>query len=912
MAVVVPIISTFDAKGIDRAIRDFKRLESGSDKAAFGLLNADKAARSLVAGLAKISAIAIGAAAVIGKNLVDAASALEESQSKVNVVFGDSVGIIEDFAAKSAVSAGISKQAALEAAGTYGNLFQAFGVGREQAANMSVTLVQLASDLASFNNTSVEDAIQALRSGLSGETEPLKRFGVALNDVRLKQEALNLGLYSGKGNLDVAAKSQAAYALILKDTALAQGDFARTSDGAANQQRILAAQFQNIRAEIGTALLPVFKAMLSFINESILPVLQQFANLLGERGAGAAFKFLGQSVLNFTSNLGPMGTAILAVAGALVTLRAAAVAYTVAANAAKLANIAFGVSFAATPFGLIAAAIAAVIAIIVILSVRFEGFRKVAIAAINVVIKAFELLVNAIIGVVNSFIAWNNVFLKVFRFFGANLKDVTLLSTVSFGKIGDAAEDAGGRANIALSRFDVAETARFRRRIAQYQEEKKQQEETFTGGAAKVKTAAEMLKEYTAALRGVTSQQKDLTEASAATAEAQRALGNATEGVRVAQAQFNLVTQGYPRESKKAQEATRALEDANRRLRDSNLSQADALRRVTQAEQALAALRAIKADPEAVAKAERNLSRSKFDVEEAAFRVAEAEKELADLRGSPEASAVEIRRAEIALEEAKFRVAEATLGVKDAEGALAAERNKSATAEELAEAERDLDAAKRGVEDAIRDQKDATVEQAAAQAYLNEVLNGAKEGSDAYRAALDDLNEAKKREQEAIDAVAEAFERERDALLSLIEAQKELNALKRQTPSEIISRAEDRIAAQQGAALPSQVAAAAAAAAQAAAAAAAALLSPLGFGPVAEFASGGIVTRPTIGLVGEAGPEAIIPLRDAAGMGAIHITVNAGMGANGPEIGDAIVEALRKWQFRNGALVGAAQPLKVA
>jgi len=551
-------------------------------------------------------------------------------------------------------------------------------------------------------------------------------------------------------------------------------------------------------------------------------------------------------------------------------------------------------------------------AIIAILMVRFEGFRKVAIAAINVVIKAFELLVNAIIGVVNSFIAWNNVFLKVFRFFGANLKDVTLLSEVSFGKIGDAAEDAGNRANAALTKFDVAETARFRRRIAEIKEEQKEKKETFGGTA--VKTAAEMLKDYTAALRGVTSQQKDLTKASAATAEAQRALGNATEGVRVAQAQFNLVTQGYPKESRKAQEATRALEDANRRLRDSNLSQADALRRVTQAEQALAALRAIKADPEAVAKAERNLSRSKFDVEEAAFRVAEAEQELADLRQSPEASAVEIRRAEIALEEAKFRVAEATLGVRDAEGALASERNKSATPEELAEAERDLDAAKRGVEDAIRDQKDATIEQAAAQAYLNEVLTGAKEGSDAYREALDDLNEAKKREQEAIDAVAEAFERERDALLSLIEAQKELNALKRQTPSEIISRAESRIEAQQGAALPSQVAAAAAAAAQAAAAAVAApaFFSPLGLGPMVALASGGIVTRPTIGLVGEAGPEAIIPLRDAAGMGSINITVNAGMGANGPEIGDAIVEALRRWQFRNGALVGSAQPLKVA
>jgi hypothetical protein len=120
--------------------------------------------------------------------------------------------------------------------------------------------------MASFNNTSIDDAILALRSGLSGETEPLKRFGVALNDVRLKEQAMSMGLIkTSTGPLPIAAKAQAAYALILHDTTLAQGDYARTADGAANTMRSLAAEFQNAKVAVGNALLPAFKALLSVL-----------------------------------------------------------------------------------------------------------------------------------------------------------------------------------------------------------------------------------------------------------------------------------------------------------------------------------------------------------------------------------------------------------------------------------------------------------------------------------------------------------------------------------------------------------------------------------------------------------------------------------------------------------------------
>ncbi len=148
----------------------------------------DEFSRAIVEfGLGKIAVDQFRAA-------ITAGSSLNETIAKSSVVFGKGADAVEKWGNSAAEAMGQSKQQALEAAATYGNLFQAFGIGQAEAQKMSTSLVQLASDLASFNNTSVEDAIEALRSGLTGETEPLKRYGVALSDVRIKQEAMAQGL----------------------------------------------------------------------------------------------------------------------------------------------------------------------------------------------------------------------------------------------------------------------------------------------------------------------------------------------------------------------------------------------------------------------------------------------------------------------------------------------------------------------------------------------------------------------------------------------------------------------------------------------------------------------------------------------------------------------------------------------
>lgn len=205
--------------------------------------------------------LAAGAGAI--KSVVDAASDLEEARSKVEAVFGpDAQKSIEDFASKAATTLGQSKQQVLDAVGGYGNLLTSFGVDANPAAEMSKNLTGLASDLASFNNTSVDEALAALQSGLTGETEPLKKYGVALDDASLKAKALAMGISDGKSTLTPAAKAQAAYALIMERTTNAQGDFARTSGGLANQQKIFKARFDNLKVSIGKGLLPVVNKLL--------------------------------------------------------------------------------------------------------------------------------------------------------------------------------------------------------------------------------------------------------------------------------------------------------------------------------------------------------------------------------------------------------------------------------------------------------------------------------------------------------------------------------------------------------------------------------------------------------------------------------------------------------------------------
>ena len=244
MAIKIPIISEFNPKGVAAAKAEFASLTGTGSKAMFLLQKAVLPAAAAIGTFTSVIAPAIRAA-----------SDFQEATSKVNVVFGRASKSVKDFADGAARNLGQSKQAVLDAAGTFGTFGKAAGLAGEDLSGFTTDFVTLSTDLASFNNTSPEEAVMAIGAALRGESEPLRRYGVLLNDAVLKQEAMTLGIYDGKGALTSQQKVLAAQAAIYRQTNDAQGDFMRTSDGLANSQRTLKAIFDDVKVSIGQAFL---------------------------------------------------------------------------------------------------------------------------------------------------------------------------------------------------------------------------------------------------------------------------------------------------------------------------------------------------------------------------------------------------------------------------------------------------------------------------------------------------------------------------------------------------------------------------------------------------------------------------------------------------------------------------------
>jgi hypothetical protein len=381
----IPIIAEYDGKALDRAITQFKQLETVGAKTQFAIKKAAVPAAAALAGIAA----AIGPA-------IAAASDLEENMSKVNVIFGDGAADIEAFAKTAAKSLGQSKAAVLTAAGTFGTFGKAAGLGGKDLATFSNDFTALASDLASFNNTTPEEAVNAIGAALRGEAEPMRKFGVLLNDATLKAEAMSLGIYDGSGALTDQQKILAAQSAIFKQTGDAQGDFAKTSEGLANSSRIMAAQMENLKGSIGEALLPVVQA--------ILPYVQKFADWA-------------------TKN----PEAFLFIAGAIGLVAAAIVATNVA--------------MALNPFSLIAIGVALLVAGLVVAYKKFEWFSTGVNAVVNGIIIVFETFANSWIKVINAVIRGYNAL--------PLLPDIGLISEIKLGRVGGGdAPNAGGGINI--------------------------------------------------------------------------------------------------------------------------------------------------------------------------------------------------------------------------------------------------------------------------------------------------------------------------------------------------------------------------------------------------------------------------------------------------------------------------------
>jgi hypothetical protein len=285
MAINIPILTTFNNTGLQKA---------------------QKAFQGLTASTAIVGAAIGGVVTAVGAmayKAVQAASDLNEAVSKTNVIFGAISVEVQSFARTAARSLGISETAALQAASTFATFGKAAGLAGKDLSTFSTDFVKLAADLASFNNTSVDQSINALGAALRGESEPLRQYGVLLNDATLKAAAAELGIYSGTGALSQQAKVLAAQKVIYEQTTDAQGDFARTSDGLANQQRILSATFENVKTNIGQALLPVFQKFIGWVNTNVTPAI--------ERVADAFSVSLTKGFQQAIAEMGPFGEALV-------------------------------------------------------------------------------------------------------------------------------------------------------------------------------------------------------------------------------------------------------------------------------------------------------------------------------------------------------------------------------------------------------------------------------------------------------------------------------------------------------------------------------------------------------------------------------------------------------------------------
>jgi hypothetical protein len=238
---------------------------------------------SLLTGPLGIAAVAGGIVLGVGK-IISAASDLGEQMNRTKVTFEGSSEAVIGFA-NNASKIGLAKTEALEAASGFGTMFQTAGLAEQASAAMSVQMVELAADMASFNNQDPSEMLDRLRSGLAGEAEPLRQFGVFISEAAIKTEAYTSGIAAAGSELTDAQKIQARYNVILAQTAKQQGDFARTSESLPNQMRILGAEFTNIAADIGQVLIPVALVLVKTVRV-IIDVVGVAADVVGTLAGG--------------------------------------------------------------------------------------------------------------------------------------------------------------------------------------------------------------------------------------------------------------------------------------------------------------------------------------------------------------------------------------------------------------------------------------------------------------------------------------------------------------------------------------------------------------------------------------------------------------------------------------------------
>ena len=697
MAVGVNIVSTFDSKGISRAIKDFQKLDGAGNKASFALRTFDQAATNGIKNIAKMGAAVGLAAGAIGYKLASAAYDAQKVMAQTEAIIkatGGAAGVtakqVSDLSTKLSMQIGVDDELIQSSA----NLLLTFKQVQNQVGvnnNIFDQAVILAQDLGNVFGSSEAAAMQlgkALSDPEKGITA-LRRAGINFTDAQ--KEQIKTLVQSG----DVLG----AQKLILAEV---ESQVGGTAAATATGFDIMRVAIENVSERFGALLLPYIEKFANYVTNKVVPYLNKLADVIGEKGLGAGIKMLADDFVNMTTNMGAFGNTILALTAAFVTLRLVTIAATISQNL-------FNVALFKNPIGIIVAAVIVLGVALVALYLKFEIVRKVVNSVINFIIGLIENWLNAWITIINAIITGINFLIKGANLFGAGLKEIGKIGEVEFGRIKTAANGA----KTAITGVGDAGYMFAKEGGMPAVEKATDQFKDLGGGAGgaskTIETAKQKLEKYIDALKGMSSAQKSARDADKSLIKSRTSLAEATLKLTDAQAYFNQVVAGYGANSKQAKDRQLALR-----------------------------------------KAQGAVEKAGYDVEGSVFAVTKAEQELADLRKDPQSSAQAIREAEIALAEAKLNVKDATESQVEATDALT-------EAETLLN--ETINGAKVGSDaytEAVDKLNDAKKAQADAEDSVTEAIERQTEAVDRLREAEDKAREARTGVKAGAAATAEA------------------------------------------------------------------------------------------------------------------------------------------------------------
>ncbi len=266
---------------------ELQKVQQQTKKAANAVDKQTEKIKSAFGKIAKAVGLALSVTAIIsfGKSCIELGSALAEVQNVVDVTFGAMSETINHFARDALEQFGLSETSAKKYTSTLGAMLKSMGIATNQAAEMSMEMAGLAADMASFYNLENDVAFEKIRAGISGETEPLKQLGINMSVANMEAYALSQGITKAYNAMSQQEQAILRYNYLLSVTKDAQGDFARTSDGWANQVRVLTERFNALKAAIGQGLIAVLTPVIRVLNQllaKILTVTDAFSNFIAK------------------------------------------------------------------------------------------------------------------------------------------------------------------------------------------------------------------------------------------------------------------------------------------------------------------------------------------------------------------------------------------------------------------------------------------------------------------------------------------------------------------------------------------------------------------------------------------------------------------------------------------------------